>query len=78
MVRQDQAQRMAVIKRRLTFGDNPTEFVETYKESEQALHERLLESRKLLPTIIPSDEILLKIASISIGVGVDGHRQILR
>ena len=71
---QDPTQRMDVIKRRLTFGDNPAEFVDTYKESERALHERLLESRKLLPTIIPSDDILLKIASISIGVGVDGHR----
>lgn len=71
---QDPAQRMEVIKRRLAFGDNPTEFVETYKESERALHDRLLEARKLLPTIIPSDDILLKIASISIGVGVDGHR----
>lgn len=71
---QDPAQRMDVIKRRLAFGDNPAEFVETYKESERALHDRLLEARKLLPTIIPSDDILLKIASISIGVGVDGHR----
>ena len=71
---QDPAQRMEVIKRRLAFGDNPAEFVETYKESERALHDRLLEARKLLPTIIPSDDILLKIASISIGVGVDGHR----
>lgn len=70
----DPAQRMDVIKRRLAFGDNPAEFVETYKESERALHDRLLEARKLLPTIIPSDDILLKIASISIGVGVDGHR----
>lgn len=71
---QDPAQRMDVIKRRLAFGDNPAEFVETYKESERALYDRLLEARKLLPTIIPSDDILLKIASISIGVGVDGHR----
>ena len=71
---QDPAQRMEVIKRRLAFGDNPAEFVETYKESERALHDRLLEARKLLPTIIPSDDILLKIASISVGVGVDGHR----
>ena len=71
---QDPAQRMDVIKRRLAFGDNPAEFVETYKESERALHDRLLEACKLLPTIIPSDDILLKIASISIGVGVDGHR----
>ena len=71
---QDPAQRMDVIKRRLAFGDNPAEFVETYKESERALHDRLLEARKLLPTIIPSDGILLKIASISVGVGVDGHR----
>ena len=71
---QDPAQRMDVIKRRLAFGDNPAEFVETYKELERALHDRLLEARKLLPTIIPSDDILLKIASISIGVGVDGHR----
>ena len=71
---QDPAQRMDVIKRRLAFGDNPAEFVETYKESERALHDRLIEARKLLPTIIPSDDILPKIASISIGVGVDGHR----
>ena len=71
---QDPAQRMEVIKRRLAFGDAPEAFIASYEESEQALHERLLQARKLLPTIIPSDDILLKIASISIGVGVDGHR----
>ena len=71
---QDPAQRMDVIKRRLAFGDNPVEFVATYDEWERALHDRLLQARELLPSIIPSDDILLKIASISIGVGVDGHR----
>ena len=65
---------MEVIKRRLAFGDAPEAFIASYEESEQALHERLLQARKLLPTIIPSDDSLLKIASISIGVGVDGHR----
>ena len=70
----DPAQRMEVIKRRLAFGDNPDGFVASYEESEQALHERLLQARELLPSIIPTDEVLLKIASISIGVGVDGHR----
>ena len=70
----DPAQRMEVIKRRLAFGDNPDGFVASYEESERALHERLLQARELLPSIIPTDEILLKIASISIGVGVDGHR----
>ena len=71
---QDPAQRMEVIKRRLAFGDAPEAFIASYEESEQALHERLLQARKLLQTIIPSDDSLLKIASISIGVGVDGHR----
>ncbi|MDU4430842.1 MAG: AAA family ATPase [Veillonella parvula] len=71
---QDPAQRMEVIKRRLAFGDAPEAFIASYEESEQALHERLLQARKLLPTIIPSDDSLLKIASISIGIGVDGHR----
>ena len=71
---QDPAQRMDVIKRRLAFGDNPVEFVATYDEWERALHDRLLQARELLPSIIPSDDILLKIASISICVGVDGHR----
>ena len=70
----DPAQRMEVIKRRLAFGDNPDGFVASYEESERALHERLLQARELLPSIIPTDEVLLKIASISIGVGVDGHR----
>ena len=50
---QDPAQRMEVIKRRLAFGDNPEDFVASYKESEQALHERLLQARELLPNIIP-------------------------
>ncbi|MDU3887567.1 MAG: AAA family ATPase, partial [Veillonella sp.] len=71
---QDPAQRMEVIKRRLAFGDAPETFIASYEASERALHERLLQARNLLPTIIPSDDILLKIASISIGVGVDGHR----
>ena len=75
---QDPAQRMEVIKRRLAFGDAPEAFIASYEESEQALHERLLQARKLLPTIIPSDDILLKIASISIGVGDDGHGSDIR
>ena len=70
----DPAQRMEVIKRRLAFGDDPVSFVASYAESERALYERLLQARELLPSIIPTDEVLLKIASISIGVGVDGHR----
>ena len=70
----DPAQRMEVIKRRLAFGDDPVSFVASYAESERALHERLLQARELLPSIIPTDDVLLKIASISIGVGVDGHR----
>ena len=70
----DPAQRMEVIKRRLAFGDDPKGFIASYKDLELALHERLLQARQLLPSVIPSDDVLLKIASISIGVGVDGHR----
>lgn len=70
----DPAQRMEVIKRRLAFGDDPKGFIASYKDLELALHERLLQARQLLPSIIPTDDVLLKIASISIGVGVDGHR----
>ena len=70
----DPAQRMEVIKRRLTFGDNPDGFITSYVDAEHDLRERLLQAHQLLPSIIPTDEVLLKIASISIGVGVDGHR----
>lgn len=70
----DPAQRMEIIKRRLAFGDDPKGFIASYKDLELALHERLLQARQLLPSVIPSDDVLLKIASISIGVGVDGHR----
>ena len=70
----DPAQRMEVIKRRLAFGDNPDSFIESYAESEHDLRERLLQARQLLSSITPTDDVLLKIASISIGVGVDGHR----
>ena len=70
----DPAQRMEVIKRRLAFGDNPDGFITSYVDTEHDLRERLLQARQLLPSIIPTDDVLLKIASISIGVGVDGHR----
>ena len=74
----DPAQRMEVIKRRLAFCDNPEGFIASYAESEHDLRERLLQARQLLPSIIPTDDVLLKIASISIGVALMVIVQILR
>ncbi len=63
---------MEVIKHRLAFGDDPVSFVASYAESEQ--HYTNAYYKLVNYCIIPTDEVLLKIASISIGVGVDGHR----
>ena len=57
---QDPAQRMEVIKRRLAFGDDPEAFIASYEESEQALHERLLQARNYCQPLFPPMIVCLR------------------
>ena len=66
--------RVEVIKRRLAYEENPEEFVELYKTELEELADKITNAREILPNVKVSDDILEKVVSLSIELGVDGHR----
>ena len=70
----DPEQRVEVVRRWVSFEDNPEAFIEEWKDAEAELRERIVNARKILPQVQISDEMLNKIAHLSIEIGVDGHR----
>jgi Mg-chelatase subunit ChlI len=71
---EDPLQRVEVVKRWVAFEENPKAFLEEWQQAEVDLRERIVCARELLPRVRISDDILNKIAHISIEIGVDGHR----
>ena len=67
-------QRVEVVRRWVTFEDDPEAFVEEWKDAEADLREQIVHARELLPNVQISDDLLNKIARLSIEIGVDGHR----
>lgn len=70
----DPAQRVEVVRRRLEYEADPAAFRARWKGSETALGKRIAEAEKLAPRIAVDDETLEVIASLSVELGVDGHR----
>ncbi len=70
----DPEQRVEVVKRWVAFEENPKAFLEEWQQSEKDLRERIVFARSILPKVRISDDMLNKIAHISIQIGVDGHR----
>ncbi|OBR96984.1 MULTISPECIES: ATP-binding protein [Clostridium] len=66
--------RIEIIKRRSAFEENPEEFALKWKNQQDEIRKKVIDARKLLPKIHIPDEILYLIVSISIEMGVDGHR----
>lgn len=71
---QDPTRRLEIIKRRLAFEQDPTSFWEAYRGETEALHTAIIKARQELEHIVVDDVVLYKIASLSIMIGVDGHR----
>jgi magnesium chelatase subunit I len=67
-------QRIEVVKRWAAFEDDPKAFVQQGKNAEAELRHRIVQARKILPQVQISDEMLSRIARLSIEIGVDGHR----
>jgi magnesium chelatase subunit I len=70
----DPEQRVEVVRRWVAFEDDPQAFIEEWADAEADLRNRIVNARKILPQVTISDEILNKIAHLSIEIGVDGHR----
>lgn len=66
--------RMEVIRRRLAYEENPTNFATQYERLQQQLRQQIEQAQHLLPHVTWSDRCLELTAKISIQLGVDGHR----
>lgn len=66
--------RVEVVKRRLAFESDKEAFIDSYAVLEQELRDTVIKARALLPCVTITDNILSKIAQISIRLNVDGHR----
>ncbi len=70
----DQNQRVQIIKQNAEFEEDPEGMYKRWMPQEEKLAEQIVNAKKLLPEVSISDEVLLRIANISIALSVDGHR----
>ncbi|MEC4017698.1 VWA domain-containing protein, partial [Streptomyces sp. H27-D2] len=67
-------ERVAVVRRRLAYDDDPTGFAGRWAADEGALRERIATARALLPSVRLGDGALRQIASVCAAFEVDGMR----
>ena len=70
----DKEQRAEVVRRRLQFDEDPDLFVSRYGEKQQALADKITQAQALLHRVTYGNDILMMAVSLSIALGVDGHR----
>lgn len=66
--------RAEIVRRRVAFENDPASFIAEYQSAQEQIRRKIEESRKLLPNVKLSDEMLDLITRICIDFGVDGHR----
>ncbi len=66
--------RVEIVKRRREFDLNPEAFLEAWKPEQDALRERVVKAQSLVPKVTMPDEVLMKVATLCMRLGIDGHR----
>lgn len=67
-------QRAEVVRRRLEYEEDPEQFAKKYEEEQRLLAEKIVTAQTILKEVTYSNEILMMAATLSIALGVDGHR----
>ncbi|WP_338683036.1 putative cobaltochelatase [Streptomyces acidiscabies] len=67
-------QRVEVVRRRLAYDDNPSEFSARWAGEEAAVRQRIVAARELLPSVLLGDGALRQIAATCAAFEVDGMR----
>ena len=70
----EKAGRMELVRRGYDFEQDPAGFMEKFAPAEQALRAKIVQARNNLARVDIPDNMLSVISSISLEVGVDGHR----
>ena len=66
--------RVAAVKNRLAFDENPTEFIQQYFQQQQQLHDELIKAQALLSQVFIAEDEQLAIAEICSASGAEGLR----
>lgn len=70
----DPEQRVEVVKRRLSYEDQPEEFAARWADEEAVVRQRIVAARELLPSVRLGDGALRQIAATCAAFEVDGMR----
>ncbi|MBI5439689.1 MAG: ATP-binding protein [Deltaproteobacteria bacterium] len=70
----DPALRVEVIKRRRLYEAEPRRFRKEWRAKDEELREAIVRAEELLPRVRVEDDMLEVIATLSVDLGVDGHR----
>lgn len=70
----DPEKRVEVIKRRLSYEENSSAFVQEYADEQNQLANKIIDARKNIHQVEISNELLALVAKLSVELGVDGHR----
>ncbi|MFN3562731.1 MAG: magnesium chelatase ATPase subunit I [Chloroherpetonaceae bacterium] len=66
--------RVEIVKRRREFDLNPEAFLDAWKPEQDALREKVVQAQSLVPKVTMPDEVLMKVATLCMRLGIDGHR----
>lgn len=70
----DPETRLEIITRRMEFDADPQKFIEKWSKESDAIAERIVEAKKLLPDVTIDRDTLTEIVELCVSLGVDGHR----
>lgn len=70
----DPARRLDVIRRRISYEEDPEAFCTHWESEERQLRDRILAAQEILASVFTPQEVLELIVRICIDMGVDGHR----
>jgi Mg-chelatase subunit ChlI len=68
------AERVEILRRRISFENAPDAFEDTYEPAEEAESQRIIAARDLYPLVKYSEKDLYTIAALTASFKVDGHR----
>ncbi|MEI6638844.1 MAG: magnesium chelatase ATPase subunit I [Chlorobium sp.] len=70
----DIEKRVAIVKLRREFDDDPDAFMHKYNKEQLKLQKKIQTAKDLLPQVTMTDEVLTDIAKLCMNLGIDGHR----
>ena len=70
----DMERRMEVVRRRLAFDSDPEGYTKKVAEESEALTERIVRAREILPEVVADEDVLRAVVTVTTNFGIDGHR----